>query len=128
MSMDRWNWIWIATLALLMSLGMVTAGCPSNDDDDDSADDDDAADDDAADDDSGDDDTGAGCGPIDLCLRSIDGCGAEMTLEDCTAWYDSPVNCADMQGYIDCNCECLAEETCQGYFDCGTVCFNELCT
>jgi len=54
------------TPMILLGAGILLAGCPSGDDDDDVADDDSAGDDDVSDDDTGDDDTGGetGCGGL----------------------------------------------------------------
>ena len=67
------------------------------------------------------------CEPADLCMMSIDDCGIEMTLDQCEGWYAEPTNCADMDGYVECNCECLTEAVCDDYFSCGEICFADLC-
>ncbi|MCZ7585290.1 MAG: hypothetical protein M5R36_19215 [Deltaproteobacteria bacterium] len=115
----------IAALFLMSSLVIVACGDDDDDDDDDDADDDTEEMDDDADDD--DDDDAAGCGPEDLCANAVT-CGFFTSVDECTPWYENTANCADMAGYIDCNCDCLdANEVCQDWIDCGTECFNTLC-
>lgn len=67
------------------------------------------------------------CGAVELCTRTIDDCDIDLTLESCTAWYDEPTNCADMDAYTACNCDCVEQDTCDGYFACGDVCFADHC-
>lgn len=61
-----------------------------------------------------------------LCARSIDECDVELTQADCESFYESG-DCADLDGYTTCNCDCIDEETCDGYFACGQVCFTLFC-
>ena len=67
------------------------------------------------------------CGPIELCTRSTQECGYAVTVEVCASWYDEPANCADMDAYTTCNCECVGEPTCDSYYACGEICFAEHC-
>lgn len=67
------------------------------------------------------------CGPTELCTRSIDECEVVMTLDTCEGWYANSGNCADMDAYTACNCECISQATCDGYFACGNLCFNDHC-
>jgi hypothetical protein len=70
---------------------------------------------------------GLSCEPFDLCSETIDRCEVNMTVEQCEWWYEDENNCADLDAYIECNCECLDEETCDDYFSCGQFCFDEFC-
>ena len=70
---------------------------------------------------------GGACGPVDLCTRSIDGCGTPLTQNECEGWYAQPTNCHDMDAYTACNCACLAHDGCATYFSCGQLCFQEAC-
>lgn len=67
------------------------------------------------------------CGPTQLCTRTIDDCGENLTLEACEGFYANEANCADMAAYTACNCECVTRGTCEAYFACGNNCFNEHC-
>jgi hypothetical protein len=67
------------------------------------------------------------CGPIELCTRSTQECGYEVTVETCASWYDEPANCADMDAYVECNCDCLGQDTCDQYYACGELCFADHC-
>ena len=67
------------------------------------------------------------CGAAELCMRSIDGCEAELTQQSCEAWYADDNNCSDMAAYTMCNCECITRATCDQYFACGEVCFADHC-
>jgi hypothetical protein len=67
------------------------------------------------------------CGPQELCSRTIDDCAYPMDEAVCTGWYDEPSNCADMDAYIECNCDCVEQDTCEAYFSCGEVCFADHC-
>lgn len=69
----------------------------------------------------------ASCGPKQLCMRTINACGINMTQQDCENWYQTPSNCADMAAYTACNCNCYCAGTCNDYFDCGQACFNQHC-
>jgi hypothetical protein len=72
-------------------------------------------------------DTTPECGPAALCSRSINECAVEMEQADCEGWYANTANCADMDAYTSCNCDCILQETCDGYFACGNICFNDHC-
>lgn len=67
------------------------------------------------------------CGPIELCTRSTQECGYDVTVEVCASWYDEPANCADMDAYVACNCDCITEDTCDAYYACGELCFADHC-
>ncbi len=67
------------------------------------------------------------CGPTELCTRSIEECGLQWELAQCEAWYDDPTQCADFDGYVACNCDCIGEETCDDYYGCGSICFEDYC-
>ena len=67
------------------------------------------------------------CGPTELCTRSTQECGYAVTVEVCATWYDEPANCADMDAYTSCNCDCVGEPTCDEYYSCGEVCFARHC-
>ena len=67
------------------------------------------------------------CGPIELCTRSTQECGYDVTVEVCASWYDQPANCADMDAYTECNCGCIGEATCDAYYACGEICFADHC-
>lgn len=75
-----------------------------------------------------DSDTDATCDGEALCLRSIEQCDVDLTLETCVAFYDEETTtCADIGAYTSCNCDCIEEPTCDGYFACGQVCFSVHC-
>jgi hypothetical protein len=70
------------------------------------------------------------CGGADLCARSIDECGIVMDQAECESWYDVAEDigdCADIEAYTQCNCDCIGEDTCDGYFACGQLCFVDFC-
>lgn len=67
------------------------------------------------------------CGPTELCTRSIEDCGLEWELAQCEAYYDDDTQCADFDAYVECNCQCLGEETCDDYYGCGSICFEDHC-
>ena len=67
------------------------------------------------------------CTPHELCSETIDRCEVNMPIENCEWWYEDEANCADLNGYVNCNCDCLAEDTCDDYFACGQFCFDEFC-
>jgi hypothetical protein len=69
----------------------------------------------------------ATCAPGDLCDRTIDECGYDFDLATCEAWYADPGNCADMDGYLDCNCDCLEQDVCDSYMACGESCYEDFC-
>lgn len=75
----------------------------------------------------GDDMSDAWCEPFDLCTRTIDECEIDITIDSCEGWYADEANCADMAGYLACNCDCLTEATCDGYFACGEICYADFC-
>jgi hypothetical protein len=69
----------------------------------------------------------AACGAAALCARTINECEIDMEQGDCVGWYANTANCADMEGYLSCNCACLGQETCDGYFGCGESCYERFC-
>ncbi len=70
---------------------------------------------------------GGTCGPTELCARTINDCGETLTQESCELFYADMSNCADMAQYTTCNCDCMAQDTCENYFACGQNCFNDHC-
>ncbi len=129
----QYKWMLAILIVCTFGTALVIASCnnePCVCDDDSSADDDDATDDDddTGDDDSaGDDDDSVPCGPPDLCERAVTVCG-EGDMATCMAWYQEPTNCAGMQQYILCGCECDAQHAnCQAFLDCQTDCYNTFC-
>ncbi|MEL6347983.1 MAG: hypothetical protein AAFV53_33055 [Myxococcota bacterium] len=78
--------------------------------------------------DTGDAPVGAECDGQALCARSIDECEVNLDLETCLSFYDTATTtCADIDAYVECNCDCIEEDTCDGYFACGQVCFTLRC-
>ncbi|MEC7524552.1 MAG: hypothetical protein VYE22_32030 [Myxococcota bacterium] len=68
------------------------------------------------------------CGGAELCARTIDECGTDITQEACEGFYDeSTTTCGDLDGYTRCNCRCIEEPTCDDYFSCGMTCFEDWC-
>ncbi len=67
------------------------------------------------------------CTSEDLCTRSIDECEVQMALDQCLDWYATEDNCADMAGYLACNCDCFQQDTCDSYFACGESCYANYC-
>ena len=84
-------------------------------------------DDDAVPSDTDSDPPAAACGPMELCTRTISDCGYGLDLTQCLGFYDDPTACADMDAYVECNCDCVLEPTCDGYFSCGEACFAQHC-
>jgi hypothetical protein len=50
-----------------------------------------------------------------------------MSQGSCENWYATAGNCADMEAYTTCNCDCYTEDTCDDYFACGEICFADHC-
>ena len=121
--MKAWNLFFCMLLAFALAMSLAIVACGDDDDDDDDTTTDD--DDDITDDDDDDDDDE--CGPEELCANAVS-CGYFTEVSECTPWYDNAANCADMPGYIDCNCDCLdTDPTCGPWITCGEDCFNTLC-
>ncbi len=67
------------------------------------------------------------CGPQAVCARSVE-CGTHETRAECLAFYSDAGNCADMDGYVECECACLDDEGgCEAFNLCELHCLGTYC-